>query len=187
MKKCLFLFIGVLFGLISCKNKINCPEFDEKILSWIPYQKNDVIELYSQSDDSTIEFLIESMVVNHKTDYERNTKCGRCNDDIFINNYDSDFYVEIYLYDRIAGHQSYKIIDTYFSTYSEVKNYLFESKEYDLVRVFETNDTQGTFRKLIVAEGIGIIGLVDSNGNSWVLKTSAPTKKPNIMINKTSC
>ena len=182
MKKFLFLFvIGVHFGLlISCK--IHCPEFDKEILSWIPYQENDVIELYSQSDDSEISFSITSVKITHTTHYERNTKCGGCSDEIFINNYNSDFYVEIY-----SGDKSYKIIDTYFLTYSEVKNYLFEGKEYDLVRIFERSRSQGTFLKLIVAKEIGIIGLIDIHGNSWILKTDATIKKPNILIMKTSC
>ena len=188
MKKHLFLFVtGIFLGLMSCKTTSTCPEFDEIILTWTPYQENDEIELYSQSKDSTIIFSITRVEINHTTHYEYGTKCGGCSDEIFINNYNSDFYVEIYLSDRITGHQSYKIIDTYFSTYSEIKNYLFESKEYDLVRIFETNGSKGKFRKLILAKEIGIIGLIDINGNSWVLKTNAPIKKPNIMINKTSC
>jgi len=80
MKKVLFLFeIGVLCGLISCKT--HCPEFDEEILSWIPYQENDVIELYAQSNDSTIIFSIKSVDITHTTHYPSNTKCA-CGDDI---------------------------------------------------------------------------------------------------------
>jgi len=191
MKKCLFQsVIGVLFGLMSCKT--NCPEFDEKILNWIPYQENDVIELYSQSNNSTILFSITSVYITHTTHYEHGTKCGGCSDEIFINDYNSDFHVEIYLSDRIMGHQSYKIIDTYFSNYSEVKNYLFESKEYDLVRIFETNSSEGKFRKLILAKEIGVIGLIDIYGNTWTLKTNAKIKRLNkeqrkIVINNVSC
>ena len=186
MKKCLTLFvIGVLFGLISCKT--NCSEFDMKNLSWIPYQENDMIELYSQLNDRTIIFPINSVVISHKTHYAHNTDCGGCTDEIFINDYNSDFHVAIYLDENKMGSQNYKIIDTYFSTYSEIKNFIFEREEYDLVRIFETNNTQGTFRKLIVAKDIGVIGLIDIDGNTWTLKTNATIKKPNIQIMKTSC
>ena len=186
MKKYLFLFvIGIILGLISCKT--NCPEFDKEILSWIPYQENDVIELYSQSNNSTILFSITSVNIEHKTHYKHGTDCGGCSDYILINNYDSDFHLDMYIHENIIGSQSYMIIDTYFDTYSERKNYQFENKEYDLVRIFETNVSQGTFRKLIVAKEIGIIGLVDIHGNSWILRTNATIKKPNIQILRTSC
>ena len=47
--------ILLTFGIISCTGfQVNCPDFDEKILSWMPYQANDVIELYSHSKNSTI-------------------------------------------------------------------------------------------------------------------------------------
>ena len=193
MKKCLTLFvIGVLFGLISCKT--NCSDFDKKNLTWIPYQESDVVELYSQLNDSTIIFLINRVEVSHTTHYSFGSKCGGCSDEIFINDYNSDFHVEIYLHENKMNHQSYKIIDTYFSNYSEVKNYLFESKEYDLVRIFETDKSQGTFKKLIVAKNIGIIGLIDIDGNTWTLKTNVKIKKQNndgqqksVVINNVSC
>jgi len=194
MKKFIFV-IGVLFVLISCKtNIIFCPEFDKQILIWIPYQENDVIELYAQSNDSTILFSITSVNITHTTHYDYGTKCGGCRDEIFINDHNSDFHVEIYLHDRIMGHQSYKIIDSYFSTYSEVNNYLFESNEYDLVRIFEADNSKGTFRKLIVAKDIGVIGLIDIYGNTWALKTNVkirryddPNKPRDIVINNVSC
>ena len=191
MKKCFPLFvIGVLFGLMSCKT--NCSEFNEKNLSWIPYQKNDVIELYSQLNDSTIIFSINSVEISHTTHYSSNADCGGCDDYVFINNYNSDFYVEIYLHENKMGSQNYKIIDTYFSTYSEAKNFLFENEEYELVRIFEMNGSQGTFRKLIIAKEIGIIGLIDIEGNTWTLKTNAKIKRlnkeqRNIVINNVSC
>jgi hypothetical protein len=191
MRKCFPLFvIGVLFGLIGCKT--NCSEFDEKILSWIPYQENDVIELYSQLNDSTITFLISRVEISHTTHYSSNKDCGGCDDHIFINDYNSDFHVRVRLNENKMESQSYKIIDTYFTTYSEEKNYLFESEEYELVRIFETNGPQGTFIKLIVAKEIGVIGLVDIHGNTWTLKTNAKIKRldkghKNIVINNVSC
>ena len=111
MRKCFPLFlIGVLFGLIGCKT--NCSEFDEKILSWIPYQENDVIELYSQLNDSTITFLISRVEISHTTHYSSNKDCGGCDDHIFINDYNSDFHVEVRLHENKMGSQDYKIIDT---------------------------------------------------------------------------
>jgi len=192
MKKCLtLLVIGILFGLISCRT--NCSEFDNKNLTWIPYQENDVIELYSQLNDSTITFLINRVEVSHTTHYSFGSKCGGCSDEIFVNGYNSDFHVEIYLHENKMSSQSYKIIDTYFSTYLEEKNYLFENKKYDVVRIFETNGSQGTFKKLIVAKEIGVIGLIDNDDNNWVLITDKIKKmnhneqRKSVVINNVSC
>ena len=188
MKKFLyFLFVvGILLGLTSCR--INCPEFDRKILSWIPYQENDVIELYSQSNDSTIFFSITSINVTHTTHYERGSECGGCQDEIQINRYDSDFYFEMY------GGQNYKIFNTYFTTYSELNNYLFEGKEYDVVRIFENNNSNVSFKKLIIAKEFGVIGLIDKDGNTWALKQNVKIRRLNeneqrksIVINNVSC
>jgi len=197
MKKYLFV-IGVLGGLISC-NKI-CPDFDEKVLNWIPYQGNDVIELYSQLNDSTITISIESVVVTHRTYIKYNTKCGGCGDKIRIrqNNNDFSFQADIRSYGSMISNQKYQIGDTYFGgdnkTYSELEKYIFEEKEYDIVRVFEKTDSKGTFKKLIIAKDIGIIGLIDIYGNTWTLKTNPKIKRhndsserKNIVINNESC
>ena len=174
MKKYLFLFVvGILLGLISCKTKTTCPEFDKEILSWIPYQKNDVIELYSQSNDSTIIISIKSVKVIHTTHYtnEYRSKCeGLCFDEIQIRQNDNDhfiFKIDISLFWNKVESQNYQINDTYFTNYSEVKNFPFEDKEYDIVRIFETNNSKVTFKKLIIAKEIGIIGLIDIYDNTW--------------------
>jgi len=190
-------------GLVSCYYQVTCPEFDEKILNWFPYQEKDVIELYSQSKDSTIIFSIKSVVVSHKTQYTFGTKCGKCDDEIEIsqNNHDNfKFDIYISLSKNKLNQQIYRIGDTWFEVtpyttnqYSELKNYLFESKEYDVVRIFEKTDSEGTFQKLIIAKDIGIVGLIDIYGNTWVLNPSAikkldePDEQRNIVINNVSC
>jgi len=157
MKKCLSLFVvGVLFGLISCR--INCPDFDKKILSWIPYQEKDVIELYSQSKDSTIIFSIKDVVIDHTTYYHGKCACG---DYISIRGHDkSDFQIFISSEGNFIHSQSYQIGDTEFNdndTYTEIKDFLFESIKYDIVRIFEKNNSKETYKKLIIAKDIGII------------------------------
>jgi len=193
MKKYLFLIVvGISLGLISCK--VNCPDFDKKFLDWIPYQENDVIELYSPSKDSTILLSIESIEVTHTTSYAVGSKCGGCSDDIRINHYNSDFHLEIYLNENKVGSQSFKIFDTYFTTYSEQKKYQFEGQEYDVVRIFENNDSKVLFKKLIIAKEFGVIGLVDNYGNTWALKTNVKIRRLNdneqrksIIIKNASC
>ena len=180
-----FFVVISLLGLMGCR--VNCPEFDEKILQWIPYQENDVIELYSQSNDSTIIFTVKSVIVTHTTHYSQGSKCGGCSDDILIYDDAADFQVDISLYKNKIEYQSYWVCDTYFSDYSEVKNYLFENEEYDIVRIFDNNGSTGTFRKMIIAKEIGVIGLIDIYGNTWALKIGSDTKRKNIVINNVSC
>jgi len=193
MKNTLFLIIiGISCTLTSCK--IKCTDFDRNILSWIPYQENDVIELYSQSKDSTILFSIKSIDVTHTTSYKLGSKCGGCSDEIFINDWDSDFRFTMNLNDNKVNSQDYKIFNTYFSDFSEHKNYKFEGKKYETVRIFENNDTKVSFKKLIIAKDYGVIGLIDNFGNTWVLKTVVKIKRINdnqqqksITINNVSC
>ena len=191
-KSLLIMLVLALLGLMSCK--IHCPEFDKEILSWIPYQENDVIELYSQSNDSTILISIKSVDVTHTTSYRGKCDCG---DYIFIGDGDSNFQIDIRSEGNIIGSQSYQIGNTYFNeydTYSEIENFLFESQEYDIVRIFEKKDSKSTFKKLIIAKDIGIIGLIDNDGNTWTLKTNVkirkfnePNERKNIVIKNVSC
>jgi hypothetical protein len=183
-----FMFVWLL-GLTGCSE--HCPEFDKEILSWFPFQENDMIELYSELSDSTITFLIKTVVVTHKTQIKFGSKCGGCDDDIEINSDDANFRVSVNLYEGKVENQTYKVGDTNFTNYSERNKYLFENKEYDIVRIFEKTDLKGTYQKLIIAKDIGIIGLIDVEGNTWTLKTSAKIRRlyelGKIVINNVSC
>ena len=189
----LLLSIIFIISFISCTTY--CPSFNEEILNWIPYQEKDVIELYSQPNDSTLKFSIRNVTVTHKTSYKFGTKCGTCVDDIYINDDDSNFNVTIYFDKKGIGSQDYKIYDTYFATYNskhtEEKNYQFEDTEYDMVWVFEKTDSNGTFKKLIIAKEFGVIGLIDIHDNTWSLKTNVESKglnqQRNIVVNNVSC
>lgn len=193
MKKSLkLLFIlGVSSMIIGCK--VSCPEFQENHLAWIPYEDGDVIELQSQSNDSVMIFLIHNVYVEHKTHYRKMEKCGTCDDFILINNSnDSDFQAHIYLHENKITNQSYIIKENYFneytSTYSELTNFEFENEIYEKVKIFEKNDSQGAFKKLILAKDFGIIGLIDVDGAIWSLKNGEKRlKQTKITINNTSC
>jgi len=192
----LYFVIIALAGLMSCNRNVSCPKFDEKILSWIPYQESDVIELYSPMNDSTITFSIESVEIRHTTHYNTGYDCGTCDDAITINYHNSKFYIDIALNKNKITSQRYQLIDSYFTdyniTYTELTNFSFENKVYDAVRIFEKNDSIGTFKKLIIAKEIGIVGIVDIYGNTWSLKNSVGLNKgfserENIKINNVSC
>jgi len=195
----LFLILFLPFVLVSCHRQISCPEFKDEILRWIPYQENDMIVFYSYQNDSTISFLIKNAEVNHTTHYTTGYKCGTCDDYIFVyseNNDNQKFNIDIHLNTDKLMSQSYYIGDSYFaeynSTFSEENNYLFEGNKYDLVRIFEQNDSKGMFKKLILVKDFGVIGLVDIFGNTWTLKTDTKIKRldkqeKNIKINYVSC
>ena len=191
MKKFYFsTIIGCFFALISCK--YHCPSFDKDVLSWIPYQKNDVVELYSESYDSTIIFSIKSVNVLHQTEYSYNSKCGTCDDFIEITqntNDNFDFLAQIFLHKNKMQNQYYRIDGTSFSTYLEYNEYVVDVKEYGKTRVFEADFNQ-TFKSLIIVKGIGIVGLVDKNDQLWVLKNGKTKKSKEgkeVIIKETSC
>lgn len=192
IRKLTLFIIVCLLGLTSCK--ISCSEFDEENLNWVPYQGNDLIELYSQLNDSTIIFTIKTVEITHTKSYQALSKCGGCSDHILIRQDEDDnltFRIDIYLNENIITDQSYQIGDTYFFTYSEIKNFQFENEEYETVRIFERSGSKGTFEKLIIAKGIGIIGLTDINDNTWILRQhvnkSLNSTRANIVINNVSC
>ena len=186
-----FIVIGWLFTVMSCKHQ--CPPFDKGVLSWIPYQENDVVELYSESSDLIIKFSIKSVVVSHQTQYQDYAKCGTCDDYIEITQNSSDnfvFYAGMSLHKNKKISQNYFMGDTPFYTYSEFKKYQFNGNEYDKVRVFESTNLNKTFKTLITVKGIGIIGLIDNEDHVWVLKNDKikESKEGNgIIIHETSC
>jgi len=186
--KVLFITIlGVIMGMTSCKK--NCPNFNESVLNWVPYQADDVIELYSQSKDSTIIFSIKSIEATHTTHYQSNAKCGGCDDYISITGYDADFHAHIEIDGKNIRYQQYRIGDTDFYGHSKSTNFLFEGKEYEEVMIFEKGEREGMFKKLIIAKNFGIIGLIDIDGNTWALQTNGKklNTKKNIVIHNVSC
>ena len=174
MQKIFTIFVLLIFvcsGLINCAGyQVNCPEFEEVILSWFPYQESDVIELYSQTKDGAITFSINKVEITHTTHYTTGTDCGTCDDDIVIEGYgSSNLKIVLFLNKNKIISQRYSIDDSNFKSYSQQNNYMLEGNEYDAVRIFN-NASNETFNKLILAKGIGIIGLIDVEGNTWKMK-----------------
>jgi len=201
MKKYLNLFLAtvIICGLVGCNREVTCPAFKEEVLSWTPYQENDVIELYSPMNDSTIIFSIKSVDVTHTTHYNTGYDCGTCDDAITITQNDYDnfrFHIDISLNKNQIKYQSYYIGDTYFVdgnyTYSEQMDFSFEGKKYDVVMLFEKKDSNGTIKKIIIAKDIGIVGIVDIYGNIWTLKDKVQIRgfsneRKNVKITNVSC
>ncbi|HOT89344.1 MAG TPA: hypothetical protein PLC59_01200 [Bacteroidales bacterium] len=61
----LTILISGLILMISCGRKIDCPDFNNEILEWIPSQNNDTIKLINSSNDS-----IMKLVINKKNNMQ---------------------------------------------------------------------------------------------------------------------
>ena len=185
-----FIVIGCLFTVMSCKHQ--CPSFNNDVLSWIPYQENDVVELYSESNDSIIKFSIKSVIVLHQTEYSNNSKCGTCDDQIEITQNPDDYFefnVSMSLHKNKLKNQYYRIGGTAFTTCIEYAEYVIFGEEYDRVRVFEA-DVNQTFKTLFVVKGIGIVGLIDRDDQFWALKNAKAKESKTgegIIFSETSC
>jgi len=194
MQNLLLLFFVVChLGLISCTQQINCPKYDKKILTWVPYQANDVIELYSQARDSTIIFLINDVTVEHTTDFTLAKDCNSCTDYSYVNNDESESNFRVYINSNRneVSSQHYWVCGSCFYTYTEFKNYTFENKKYDVVRIFDNEEqcSHGMLKTLILAKDIGVIGLIDNKDNIWTLKTNVNEnrKDRDVVIINRSC
>lgn len=192
----LVVFASVLVLVQGCGFQIDCPDFNTKLLEWVPYQNHDTIRLRNVNDDSILVLAVNEIYVEHTTHYVINEKCGTCDDFIKVNQNEtipSDLRIFIYLNKNQFKSQGYEIQDSYFAEYnteySEQADYTFEGVLYDHVRVFEKNPISEGFNKLIIAKGIGIVGLVDHEGNNWIL-TENPSESGNkepVEIRNISC
>lgn len=165
--------------MISCGRQIDCPEFNSQILDWIPYENNDTIRLFNTSTDSVIILAINELIIEHTTHYMTNLDCGTCDDQIMVNHNETnnhDLQIKINLNENNLMDQSYLIVESYFteynSNYFEFKDYTFENKVYDEVRIFEKKELNQIFIKLILAKGFGIVGLVDNENSIWIIQGS---------------
>lgn len=172
LKVTLIFFILVMFT--SCGWQVDCPDFDDKVLDWLPYKNNDVVSFTNIENDSVLSLNIKEIIVKHTTHYNTAYNCGTCYNHIKVNDYedgDLNINIEINLDENEVTSQSYYIFGSYFSDFnslfSEKYEYAFNGVLYNKVKLFENAESEGYFVKLILANGIGIIGLVDKNGHLW--------------------
>ena len=50
----IMLIVFTLLLTISCGRQIDCPNFDDKVLDWLPYQTNSIITLTNLENDSIL-------------------------------------------------------------------------------------------------------------------------------------
>ena len=189
------VFMTALILVAGCGRKVNCPDFNQDVLQWIPYENNDTIRLQNLANDSLLMLPVRHIFVSHTTHYMTNLKCGECYDHISVNaeSSNNDFYADFYLDKNQISAQNFLIkgsgFDDNSNHYSEQSYYTFEGNEYDNVRIFTNDNATALFSKLIIAKGYGIIGLIDREGNTWKLQNPVlkNTGKIEVEVINTSC
>ena len=181
--------LTLIFILIftSCEMKVDCPDFDRDLLEWFPYEDGISVLLTNSKENAVLELDINKVIVNHTKHYMRNEDCGTCDDYIEINESSDDLHATIFLNENTIDAEYYLVKGAGFSDYTFFDSYIFDNKEYSEVKVFEDNTSNISFKKLIIAKGFGIIGLVDSDNRTWVLKPKSVETKSSIEIKDTSC
>lgn len=187
------LMVLIMVNSCNLNSKVDCPGFNEDVLSWLPYENKDTIRLINTSNDSVVSFAIDEIIVEHTTHYNSNMDCGTCDDQIMINTYNSvsEFQAQIFLNENIINNRSFLIKGVYFneSEFLEITDYTYNNKVYDTVWIFNKSGSYEQFIQLLVAKGYGIIGLVDLHYNNWVLldNSTKSTKTTNVDIHNKAC
>jgi len=182
MKTLLNIFCTIiLLCLFSTCRNINCPDFDEDVLSWYPYEEGSVIHLESKTTDTLLTIPIVNVMVSHTSHYNTGSKCeGGCNDEIQIDSR-AGFSISVYLEKNKIKSEHYNVNgESFYENAIISDNYTFNGKEYEQVKIFEKAKSHS---KLIVARNFGIVGFIDKDGNEWLLLENSvrPQVKPNII------
>lgn len=173
-----------MFGLFNSCGKlfwreVKCRNFEfQDELKWYPGTVGDVITL-SNKENETNEFTIRDKYIHHRTKYISDTGCG-CHDwwGIFltskndtINMYGHSRYIEdkpAHKYNYLYFHHNYKQSGFIDEDKSIANNYTIEDKTFAQVLIFEYAHTENNqFKKVIIAPEIGVIELIEVNGNVW--------------------
>ncbi len=174
------LSLTIILVLSSCIGiKKKCPEFDDEIMAWIPYEQGDIIKLSNSDLDSTITILIQSQYIDHMESYKTNEKCGQCDDYITINNsQNSQFNYSASTHYQELGVETFyfSINDTLVRFETNVSqiiphyNYNVEGIDYQNVKIYTNQKTSDkNFYCLIIAKNIGIVALIDNYERYWAI------------------
>ena len=206
MKKVSTLIICVIMlGVIhSCGllfwREIKCRDFEfQDELKWYPGNVGEVIT-FSNEENEMKEFVIREKYISHRAKYYSDTGCD-CLDlwvimlssgSDTIRMYGNSFYIEKqkatrhdYFYVRYNNKLSR------FKDGSIVSNYAIENKTFAQVMIFEHPHTENNqFKKVVIAPEIGIIELIEANGNIWRnidLETKLNIEMNSFKYSETTC
>ncbi len=182
----LFFAIFSLF-IAGCEMKVDCPEFDNDLMQWFPYEEGNSITLVNSISDEEFELKLNKVEIRHTAHYKTNEDCGTCDDHIEINESSDDLNISVFLNENNIEVEYYLVKGAGFSDYIFFGSYVIDNKEYLDVKVFENAITNLDYTKLVVAKGFGIIELVDDNNESWILKQDIIEPIPVVEIKNVSC
>ncbi len=202
MKTLTTIILLVYSFVFFSSSHVSCPEFDKTYLEWLPYQQGDTITFINLTNDSTFEFYITDVYITHTTSYNTRMDCGECSNTIRINPFievANDLSIDISFEENRIIEEQYTIKVSYFehnarnnsstSSYSELSDYELNGTFYDEVKIFTNYSSSGSFTEIILAQGFGIIALIDLEENTWILKQSTTTNfdTKSVEIQNSSC
>ena len=178
-KKYFFIFNLLLLLLTSCE--YNCPNFDENLLSWMPYKKNNSL-IYTNQQHDTISFQINKVDISDGyTTSRKNRNCcesraivGEVNNlkgigcEIILLENSLSIQVSI----RIGNNNGLNFLETN-DIYSDTQILSINNKQYSEVLVFERDTIKydDEIWKIILANNYGIVQFYDrETGYIWTLQ-----------------
>ena len=168
----IFCAVALLCLFTACHRTVDCPDLDEKVLSWFPYEEGDVIRLKNKMADTLLTIPVSHIIIEHTTNYNAGNDCGGCNDNIQIaGDVPGFFHISVYIEENkiTSEHYSLKGVNFYINPI-ESENYTLNNQVYERVKIFKISG-----RTLIVARNFGIVGFIDENGDEWLLEKNYAT------------
>lgn len=175
----------VLLSVLSTSCLVECPEFDSKLLSWMPRNPGEKV-MYVNQDQDTITFVVNTKSMNGQYHIKRSQKeyCGtygsiRMTDTLAKNSINLEireqdkrtyFSVEIHLYQEnlFSGQMTFEGIECCLDTitingvtYNEAYSHIQDSTYFD-----------DEINKVVLANDFGIVKFCNKqNGDEWVLNS----------------
>ncbi len=169
MKNISLSSIFILFSIVffyGCGKR--CAEFNEDILTWMPYQKGDSLILENDGILRTCYF-IKSKII-HTDKMGTWDKCD-CESSYSINLQSDSLDI------NLMFNHSYDVSRSYIELNNETfcfekleSNYTYNNKDYLHVLIFENcrEEDENRFDKILISKSIGIIGIIGSS-EEWII------------------
>jgi len=168
----------------ACGRNASCPDLNENILSWFPYEEGGVIRLENKTAGTLWTVPIGYVEIDHTSHYNTGNDCGHCDDEIRISSKDADFSISVSIEKNKITSERYKIGNvSFYGSPTMLENYIFNDKKYEQVKIFENTNSS----KLIVARNFGIIGFIDEDGEEWLLVENNVMRQIKAKIIDVSC
>ena len=183
MMKFLNSLFLILYFIMGCTHK--CPEFNEDLLNWTPYEINDQIVLQSQLD-STLIFMVKTLQIDHTISYPSMALCT-CMDVVHVSIAAGDIRIPV----DIMGYENNESFDLnvfeitwegiqYTSCESKLINFSMNNKVYKNSWLIEFCSLEGQIPigSIVFAESIGLI-YIEINEETYQMK-SPENKLPDL-------